>query len=1068
MNFQDSPVQSKGTDKAPKAGGASDGKGRNANIMPGGKVDPRSKKFYNRSLANREGLGEYLKRLWNDGTDEADVFMAGVKSLMSRGHGYVGAYLDSKNPGRVYKENEAMAITDAVMSKEGIGSHPGNRLTRAKDEEGRKERKEANVARGGFGPKQAPGRKAMSVRQQRKEGPRPSGPALPPDSRRDREGLGTKETGPTSEWQNTLKDRMEGKATTADVIEAFQKEKQSRISESPQAQAQRKKAKAEDRARETAAPGAPEEEVEKGFLTGEQANEVKQQFKNNFQYVYNKKLREAIKEEPSLQRNPPGASDLIAPKDIDEIIDAVVEDTGLDSSLVSDYISNTFPSQMGKIGWRPKGATESTPGEQPQPGQSAPQAQKRPPLDRQAQANDDDVMRRATLMKGKKSQAAPEEQAPSRKAAPQIKYTRPNIEREWNEAARYPEFETAGIEAWKNAVENGNPAKLSELGDVRNVDLNYDSLDENKKNNFQKAFQSGVIETPIVGRFDDGSYELIAGNTRLSGLVKNGVDPTVMVVDIPSGEGEEPSTAPGEQAPASKKTKPRKVKLTFTNNQQDYIKESLTTFLRDIGINNPEQADLNKHTFTKEELNIIEKVMREDSAPEEEGGKFFDIESDRKYMRNLANKIRKFIDQMEDSGPQEQQRPQVSAAKKAVKEAAAAASSPEEFKKYLMDKTGQFKLDLGRRDAKTRIAQGAADKRAQKEEAQRVETEKEAQKAQRARERAGKKEATQPSLLTPKLKARKFPVPEETKPQPEPIPDPWEGEPTGPAKDVTQDQAPAQQQTPTRALPPARSPRPVSSRGGLRVRNQPTRKSGGEGFGRASKPNPKAVKEVMDVAKEGPSLEDFKTFLYNKQGDLFGKTGFETGSADTNPLEGGSTQPFPEGPEETAPSSQLPGSGGPTPPTAKAGQPGQQGLFRSGTLTPRTGKGFGSKPGAPAPKKPVETAQDRADRMKELTDSGMSSSAALNQMKKEGSVTPRTEGGKGRVRKAPSQENPKKTPVMDDVVRGAGNLARGIGKVVNQARERHNKSPGGRLFQVSERDHMSYEEFAQSVRSLMR
>lgn len=258
MDFQDAP----GKDTAPKERSSSGGGGRNANIMPGGKVDPRSK-LYQRSVAGREGLGEYLKKLWNDGTDEADVFMAGVKSLMSRGHGYVGAYLDSKNPGRVYKENEAMAITDAVMSKEGIGEHPGNRLTRAKDEEGKKQRKEEGVARGGFGPKQAPGRKAMSVRQQRKEGPRPSGPGLPPDSRKDREGLGGKEIGPTSEWQNTLKDRMEGKATTADVIEAFQKEKQSRIAESPQEQAKRKKAKAEDRARETATPeegAVPEEE----------------------------------------------------------------------------------------------------------------------------------------------------------------------------------------------------------------------------------------------------------------------------------------------------------------------------------------------------------------------------------------------------------------------------------------------------------------------------------------------------------------------------------------------------------------------------------------------------------------------------------------------------------------------------------------------------------------------------------------------------------------------------------------------------------------------------------------
>lgn len=131
-----------------------------------------------------------------------------------------------------------------------------------------------------------------------------------------------------------------------------------------------------------------------------------------------------------------------------------------------------------------------------------------------------------------------------RTAAPQVKYSPPDVEREWNEAARYPEFESAGIEAWEDAVKNGTTSELSQLGDVKNLDLDYDSLDKGKKNNFQNAFKDGIIETPIVGRWGEGSYEVIAGNTRLSGLVKNGVDPTVMVVDFPSGEGEDHGPIP--------------------------------------------------------------------------------------------------------------------------------------------------------------------------------------------------------------------------------------------------------------------------------------------------------------------------------------------------------------------------------------------------------------------------------------------------------------------------------------------------------------------------------------------
>jgi hypothetical protein len=255
MDFQDTQVKY----KEPKNSGG--GGKRNANIMSGGKVNPKSK-LYQRSVANRESLANYLQSLWNEGKDEADVFMAGVNSLMRRGHGYVGAYLDSKNPGRVYKENEAMAITDAVMSKAGIGENPGKRLTRADDEESREERKVSNQLRGMTSPKVERGPKAMSRRQQRKQGfKQPSGPALPPGG--EREGLGDREKGPVSEWQKTLEDAINGKASTSDVVKAFQKEKQSPLSSSPQAQAKRKKQESEDRARETAAPDedmSPEEE----------------------------------------------------------------------------------------------------------------------------------------------------------------------------------------------------------------------------------------------------------------------------------------------------------------------------------------------------------------------------------------------------------------------------------------------------------------------------------------------------------------------------------------------------------------------------------------------------------------------------------------------------------------------------------------------------------------------------------------------------------------------------------------------------------------------------------------
>jgi hypothetical protein len=262
----------------------------NFNILKGGKVDPRSE-LYQRSVAGREQLKDYLSRLSNSGADEADVFMAGVKSLMNRGHGYVGAYLDSKNPGRRYEKNQAMAITDKVMTDEGIGEHPGARLTKPKvtDEEGnvdkeatkeaRDKRKEANAGRGS-GPQQAPGPSAKPVGQQRKEGKRESTGQALEDSRR--KGIGDVAKGPVSEWQNTLKSRLKGEASTQDVLSAFQKQYQSQIG------GKKKAAPGEGAPGPSEAPGqpptgggaAPEQQKEEEFKPTLDAVGIRQSFKD--------------------------------------------------------------------------------------------------------------------------------------------------------------------------------------------------------------------------------------------------------------------------------------------------------------------------------------------------------------------------------------------------------------------------------------------------------------------------------------------------------------------------------------------------------------------------------------------------------------------------------------------------------------------------------------------------------------------------------------------------------------------------------------------------------------------
>lgn len=116
---------------------------------------------------------------------------------------------------------------------------------------------------------------------------------------------------------------------------------------------------------------------------------------------------------------------------------------------------------------------------------------------------------------------------------PNITYTKPNFEFEWEEAERYPEFVEMGKEGWLKVAEKGYTTKYSKIKDVLgNVDLDFDGLEEPKKQRFNQAFKIGKIEIPIVVKFNDQDYDLVAGNTRLSGLVSKGIDPTLWVVEL--------------------------------------------------------------------------------------------------------------------------------------------------------------------------------------------------------------------------------------------------------------------------------------------------------------------------------------------------------------------------------------------------------------------------------------------------------------------------------------------------------------------------------------------------------
>ena len=122
-----------------------------------------------------------------------------------------------------------------------------------------------------------------------------------------------------------------------------------------------------------------------------------------------------------------------------------------------------------------------------------------------------------------------------------MKYLKPNIDHEWMEALRYREFEKMGKEGWKDIASNNyDITNYNKIKDVlKNVDLDFDTLEDEKKKRFNKAFKKGEIEIPMVVKFGDNDYHLLGGNTRLAGLIEKGINPKLWVVDMTKKKKEE-------------------------------------------------------------------------------------------------------------------------------------------------------------------------------------------------------------------------------------------------------------------------------------------------------------------------------------------------------------------------------------------------------------------------------------------------------------------------------------------------------------------------------------------------
>ena len=140
-----------------------------------------------------------------------------------------------------------------------------------------------------------------------------------------------------------------------------------------------------------------------------------------------------------------------------------------------------------------------------------------------------------------------------------INYVKPQFDVEWEEANRYPYLEKLGQAGWEKLAKKGavvtidknNIKKIGNTGADGSEKLS--DLEPDKVARLKKAFKSGTVEMPIVVKQPDGSYDLVAGNTRLIGLISTQDEAKVWLIDASQlNEGKRISRKKGQPAGSKK------------------------------------------------------------------------------------------------------------------------------------------------------------------------------------------------------------------------------------------------------------------------------------------------------------------------------------------------------------------------------------------------------------------------------------------------------------------------------------------------------------------------------------
>jgi len=116
-------------------------------------------------------------------------------------------------------------------------------------------------------------------------------------------------------------------------------------------------------------------------------------------------------------------------------------------------------------------------------------------------------------------------------------FVKPQLDVEWGEAQRYPEFRKIGKEAWIELASQGKAITITSASDIENTDAtdpaSFKNLDPAKQKRALAQVEKGNVELPIVAVYSDGYKELIGGNTRLTAMMAKHGKAIVWQFEVP-------------------------------------------------------------------------------------------------------------------------------------------------------------------------------------------------------------------------------------------------------------------------------------------------------------------------------------------------------------------------------------------------------------------------------------------------------------------------------------------------------------------------------------------------------